>query len=106
MQSHEQKIAEKLKLIKKLKRMINEKIIENDELSTHLTKLESAVNERQHIFEIQSSQRSVDAGSGTRMKKIMDRRKLLAKINEQKEELEELEIEMSLLHKKTYPFLP
>eukprot|EP01118_Nematostelium_gracile_P017620 TRINITY_DN7592_c0_g1_i2.p1 TRINITY_DN7592_c0_g1~~TRINITY_DN7592_c0_g1_i2.p1 ORF type:complete len:289 (+),score=89.32 TRINITY_DN7592_c0_g1_i2:110-976(+) len=103
--SHEQKLNEKRKLIKKYKRLIAEKVAENKELELHLIDLEASVNERQRIFDIQAQQKTSESGFGQKTKKIAHRSKLKAAVLQQKDLIHELEQELAMYQQRTFPFL-
>src|SRR5690349_1121221 len=99
-QSHDQKMTEKKKTLSRIRHQISEKISENESLEVQLSDLSLAVQERQTIFDIQTTQQVEDTGSKRKMNKVLQRRKMLDIIKIQEEELERLRHESKKLREK------
>jgi hypothetical protein len=97
-------VAEKKKTILKMNRAIQEKEQENQSLRAEVEELESAVAERQKIFQIQSS-RPLTFGKETKMKGVVKERKLREIVKSQGEEIRALEMELQKLKEKNFAML-
>eukprot|EP01137_Pigoraptor_chileana_P033020 Opistho-2@23313 len=101
-QSHEHKMEERQKALRKIRRLISKKRDENSQLAVGVRDLESAVDERRALHQVQA-ERSSTRGPGKRLKDIAARRRLVDLAKTRGDEISVLREEVERLRMRTFP---
>eukprot|EP00003_Mantamonas_plastica_P031377 TRINITY_DN8130_c0_g1_i6.p1 TRINITY_DN8130_c0_g1~~TRINITY_DN8130_c0_g1_i6.p1 ORF type:complete len:875 (+),score=403.11 TRINITY_DN8130_c0_g1_i6:467-3091(+) len=103
--SHEHKVKDKKRALRRSLRLIDEKVRENDQLDEKLAQMEIDVSERQQLVEIQEmhGKGATTKSNEARMKDIAQLRSLKEIAKAQKDEISFLKSELSRLRQKTFP---
>lgn len=93
-------------MLSKIARTMQQKDQENRDLQRKVDQLEAAVSERQRIADIQAETKFGSEGStGSRMKRVVQVRKLRDIVNSQEQELAQARAEVAKLRKSSFPFV-
>ncbi|XP_013386289.1 cilia- and flagella-associated protein 43 isoform X2 [Lingula anatina] len=101
---HEKNVEEHKKIVKDLKKAIQQREEENKSLERDLEELNVSVNERSHINDV-NADKTGDGGRDRRYQEIVQRRKLVDLAKAQAQEVAVLRAEVERLRMRTFPAL-